>query len=267
LNIIVLIKQIPDPEIPPASFKIDAAGSKVVPPAGVAPVIDPYSEHALEAALRLKDANPGSSVKAISLGIGLNKELLKKAVALGADDLILLDDPAFDGSDSADTAYALSLAVKKIGQFDIVLTGRAAADWDAGQVGLLVAGTLNIPAVSRAKKIETAGGKLRIERVTVKGYEVVESPMPAVVTVTSELGKLRLPNIRGVLAAKKKEPVYWKPADIGAAAASLGQSGRRVKLVKIYQPQREAHCEMISGATPEEQGVNLALKLRELKLI
>jgi electron transfer flavoprotein beta subunit len=267
LDIIVLLKQIPDPEIPPASFKIDAAGSKVIPPSGVAPVIDPYSEHALEAALRLKDANAGSTVKAVSLGSGLNKELLKKTLALGADELILLDDPAFDGGDSADTAYALSLAVKKIGKFDVILTGRQAVDWDAGQVGLLLAGMLGILAVSHAKKAEVSGGKLRVERVTSEGYEVVEASLPAVVTVTSELGKLRLPNIKGVLAAKKKEPTFWKPADIGAAAESLGQSGRRVKLVKLYQPQREAHCEIIPGATPEEQGANLALKLRELKLI
>ncbi len=264
MDIIVLIKQIPDPEIPPASFKIDAAANKVVPPAGVAPVIDPYSEHALEAALRLKDANPGSTVKAVSLGVSLNKDLLKKALALGADDLILIDDPAFSDLDSAGTATTLAMAVKRIGKFDIILTGRQAADWDAGQVGLLVAGTLGLPAVTYARKIEAAGGKLRVERVTAEGYEVIEAPIPAVVTVTGELGKLRLPNIRGVLAAKKKEPIYWKAADIGANAGSLG---RRAKLVKLYQPQREARCELIPGTTPEEQGANLALKLRELKLI
>jgi electron transfer flavoprotein beta subunit len=264
LDIIVLIKQIPDPEIPPASFKIDAAANKVVPPAGVAPVIDPYSEHALEAALRLKDANPGSTIKAVSMGVGLNKDLLKKALALGADELILLDDPAFADLDSAGSAAALAMAIKKIGKFDVILTGRQAADWDAGQVGQLVAGTLNLPAVTYARKIEATGGKLRVERVTAEGYEVVESPIPAVVTVTGELGKLRLPNIKGVLAAKKKEPIYWKAADIGADA---GSRGRRAKLVKLYQPQREASCEIIPGATPEEQGANLALKLRELKLI
>ncbi|MEN8614787.1 electron transfer flavoprotein subunit beta/FixA family protein [Dehalogenimonas sp. THU2] len=267
MNIIVLIKQIPDPEIPPASFKIDAAANKVVPPSGVAPVIDPYSEHALEAALKLKDANPGSTIKAVSLGSGLNKELLKKALALGADELILVDDSVFEGSDSAGTAHALTLAVKKIGQFDVILTGRQAADWDAGQVGLLVTGALDLPVVSRARKIDSAGGRLRIERVTSDGYEVVEAPIPAVVTVASEIGKLRLPNIRGVLAAKKKEPAVWKAADIGTEITSTGEAGRRVKLLKLYQPQREAKCEIISGDTPEEQGVNLALKLRELKLI
>jgi len=261
LDIIVLIKQIPDPEIPPASFKIDAPSNKMAPPAGVAPVIDPYSEHALEAALKLKDANPGSTIKVLSLGTNLNKELLKKALALGADELILIDDPSYADLDASGTAVVLESAVKKIGRFDVVLAGRAAADWDAGQTGLLLAGSLKTQTVSHARKVELSGGKLRVERVVSDGYEVVESTIPAVITVSSEIGKLRLPNIKGVLAAKKKEPVYLKAADLGAAPE------RRVKLVKLYQPQREARCEMISGVTPEEQGVNLALKLRELKLI
>jgi electron transfer flavoprotein beta subunit len=263
LNIIVLIKQIPDPEIPPASFKIDPSGIRVVPPAGVSPVIDPYSEHALEAALRLKDANPGSSVRAVSLGVNLSKELLKKSLALGADELILLDDPGFADLDSTGTAAVLTQAVNKIGRFDIILTGRQAADWDSGQTGLLLAGSLNLPVVTHARKIELTGGKLRVERLTSDGYEIVEASIPALVTVSPELGKLRLPNIKGVLAAKKKEPLIWKTADLGAT----GLPTRRTKLIKIYQPQREARCEQISGLTPEEQGVNLALKLRELKLI
>jgi electron transfer flavoprotein beta subunit len=263
LDIIVLIKQIPDPEIPPASFKIDAAANKVVPPAGVAPVIDPYSEHALEAALKLKDANPGSTVKAVSMGVSLNKELLKKALALGADELVLIDDPAFADLDPTATAAALALAVKKIGKFDVILTGRQSADWDAGQAGLLLAGALKLPAVSRARKVEFSGGKLRVERVTADGYEIVEASLPVLITISSELGKLRLPNIKGVLAAKKKEPIAWKAVNIGVAGFAV----RRTTLVKLYQPQREARCEIIPGATPEEQGANLALKLRELKLI
>lgn len=262
MDIIVLIKQIPDPEIPPAGFKIDATSTKVIPPLGVAAVIDPYSEHALEAGLRLKDVNPGSNLKAVSLGVGLNKDLLKKSLALGADELILLDDPAFADLDSAATVTVLAAAAKKIGQFDVILTGRAAADWDAGQSGLQLAGVLGLPSVSRARKVEFAAGKLHVERVISDGYEVVEATAPAVVTVSGELGKLRLPNIRGVLAAKKKEPVCWKAADLGVTTFH-----RRMKLVKLYQPVREARCEAIPGATPEEQGINLALKLRELKLI
>jgi electron transfer flavoprotein beta subunit len=198
------------------------------------------------------------------LGVNLNKDLLKKTLALGADELILLDDPAFADLDETGTSAALVLAVKNTGAFDIILAGRQAADWDAGQVGLLLAGILNIPAISRAKKVEFTGGKLRIERVTSLGYEIIEASLPAVVTVTGELGKLRLPNIKGILAAKKKEPVYRKAMDIGATSDLLK---RRVKVARLYQQQREAKYEIIAGATPEEQGANLALKLRELKLI
>jgi len=263
LDIIVLIKQIPDPEIPPASFKIDAATNKVVPPVGVAPVIDPYSEYALEAALRLKDANPGSTIKAVNMGFNLNKDLLKKAVALGADDLILIDDPAFADLDTTANSAILSMAVKKITRFDVILTGRQSADWESGQTGLLLGSILNLPVATRARKIDFSGGKLRVERVTSDGFEVIETSIPAVITVSSEIGKMRLPNIKGVLAAKKKEPSMWKAADIGAAGVTM----RRTKLLKLYQPQRESRCEMIAGATPEEQGANLALKLHELKII
>ena len=154
MDIIVLIKQIPDPEIPPASFKIDAATNKVVPPVGVAPVIDPYSEYALEAALRLKDANPGSTIKAVNMGFNLNKDLLKKAVALGADDLILIDDPAFADLDTTANSAILSMAVKKITRFDVILTGRQSADWESGQTGLLLGSILNLPVATRARKID-----------------------------------------------------------------------------------------------------------------
>ncbi|ADJ26269.1 Electron transfer flavoprotein alpha/beta-subunit [Dehalogenimonas lykanthroporepellens BL-DC-9] len=261
MEIIILIKQIPDPEIPPASFKIDPTDNRVVPPAGVAPVIDPYSEHALEAALRLKDANPGSRVKAISLGAGLNRDLLKKTLALGADELILLDDTTM--AESGDTARILALAITKAGPFDLILAGRQSADWDNGQTGALVAAELDLPVISRARKIESAAGRLRIEKLTENGYDVLDAPMPAVITVTAELGKLRLPNIKGVLAAKKKEPLYWTGADIGYEPAPVAGA----RLIRLYQPAREARCEPIPGETPEEQGANLALKLRELKLI
>ena len=267
MDIIVLIKQIPDPEIPPASFKIDVEAKKVVPPANVAPVMDPYSEHALEAGLRLKEANSGSRLKVLSMGSSLNKELFKKTLALGTDELILLEDETFEGISSYTTAHILSLAIAKTGHFDLILTGRQAADWDAGQTGILLGGALDLPVISRARKVEAADGKLRIERVTAKGYEIVEAPVPAIVTVSGESGKLRLPNIKGVLAAKKKEPVCWNAADIGAEAVTSDNASQRITLLRLYQPQRETQCEMIAGNTPEEQGANLADKLRQLKLI
>ena len=134
MNVIVCIKQVIDPEAPPSSFKIDTSTSRVVPPPGVSPVISTFDEYAVEAALRIKEAT-GGKVTALSLGVNLLRDVVKKTLAMGADELILLEDPAFTDGDSWSTAYALAMAIKKIGQFDLVLCGRQAADWDSGQVG------------------------------------------------------------------------------------------------------------------------------------
>ncbi len=267
MNIIVCYKQVIDPEAPPASFKIDLAGNKAAPPAGVAPVVDPYGECAVEAALRLRDAK-GGKITGISMGINLLREVVKKPLSMGADDLILLEDPAFADGDSWSTAYGLAMAIKKVGAFDLVLCGREASDWNSGQVGAALAEVLGLPIVTLARKIELLdGNKLRVERVIPDGYEVVEVPLPALVTVSNEIGQVRFPTIKGIMMAKKKEPVIWKPADIGIEPSQLGAAGRRSKLMKLYQPVREGKCEMITADTPEEAGAALALKLREKKLL
>ena len=134
MNIIVCVKQVPDPEAPPASFKIDPVTNKVIPPPGVPPVISPFDEQAVEAALRIKDAK-GGKITVISLGVNLLRDVVKKPLSMGADELILLEDPAYVEGDSWTTAYALAMAIKKVGQFDLIICGRQAADTDAGQVG------------------------------------------------------------------------------------------------------------------------------------
>jgi electron transfer flavoprotein beta subunit len=115
--------------------------------------------------------------------------------------------------------------------------------------------------------VEVSDGKARVERFADDGYEVISLTLPAVITVSNELGEPRYPTIKGIMAAKKKEPVIWKPADIGLAPAQVGASGRRAKLVKLYQPVHEGKCEIVAGETLEEAGANLALKLREAKVI
>jgi len=266
MNIIVCVKQVIDPEAPPASFKIDAASNRVVPPPGVPPVISPFDENAVEAALKIKDAH-GGKITVISLGVNLLREVVKKPLSMGADELILLEDEAFADGDSWSTAYALSMAIKKIGKYDLIFCGRQAADWDAGQVGSGIAEMLGLPSVTVARKIDVADGKARVERVIADGYEVVEAPLPALITVSNELGEARYPTMRGIMAARKIEPVVWKPADIGIEPSQVGARGRRVKLCKLFQPVREGKCELIEGESPEEAGVNLALKLREVKLL
>ncbi len=263
---IVCCKQVLDPEAPPATFKVDPATNKVVPPQGVPPVISPFDEQAVEAALRIKDAK-GGKITVISLGTGLLRDVVKKPLSMGADDLVLLEDPAFADGDGWSTAYALAMAIKKVGKFDLIFCGRQAADWDGGQVGSAIAEILGLPAVTVARKGEALDGKARVERVAADGYDVIEVGLPALITVSNELGAARYPTIKGIMGAKRKEPIVWKPADIGVDPAQVGAAGRRTRLAKLFQPVREAKCELVAADTPEEAAVKLALKLREVKAL
>jgi len=266
VDMIVCCKQVIDPEAPPATFKVDTATNKVVPPQGVPPVISPFDEQAVEAALKIKDAK-GGKITAISLGVNLLRDVVKKPLSMGADELILLEDPAFTEGDSWSTAYALAMAIQKVGKFDLIFCGRQASDWDSGQVGSAIAEILGLPSVTVAKKVEAADGKVKVERVTADGYEVVEVTLPALITVSNELGAARYPTIKGIMAAKRKEPTVWKPADIGVDPAKIGAAGRRTKLVKLFQPVREGKCEVLTADTPEEAAVKLAQRLREVKAL
>jgi electron transfer flavoprotein beta subunit len=266
MNVIVCVKQVIDPEAPPASFKVDAAQGTVTLPPNISPVIDPYSEYALEAALRIKDAQ-GGKVTALSLGAELSRDVVRKPLAMGADELVLLEDGAFGGGDSWTTACALAAAIKKIGDYCLIFCGRQAADWDAGQVGLGIAEILGLPGVTLARKADIVDSKARVERVTDEGYQVLEVALPAVITVSNELGEPRYPTFKGIMAAKKKEPVIWKPADVALEPAQVGAAGRQAKLVRLFQPVREGKCEIVAGGTPEESATNLALKLREINAL
>ena len=266
MNMIVCIKQTIDPEAPPASFKVDPTTNKVVPPPGVPPVIDQYAEYAVEAALRIKDAQSGK-ITAISLGLTPARDVIKKPLSMGADELILLEDEAFSESDSWSTAYALAMAIKKIGDYDLILCGREASDTNAGQVGSGIAEILGLPSVTLVKKIDITDNKARVERIIADGYEVIEVNLPALFTVSNEIGEPRYPTLKGIMAAKRKEPVIWKPADIGVEPSQVGAAGRHAKLLKLFQPVHEGKCEIIEGESAEESAVNLALKLREAKIL
>lgn len=266
MNIIVCVKEITDPEAPADSFTLDSVNNALVASRKVAKVLNPFDEQAVEAALRIKDAH-GAKVTAISLGKGLDRVVTKKPVFMGADELILLEDEAFVGGDSWSTAYALTAAIKKIGAYDLILCGRQAGDSNAGQVGLGIAEFLGLPNVSVARKIDILEGKARVERVTCDGYETVEVRLPALITVSNELGQARYPAIQNIRIANKIQPTVWKPADLGLDPASLGRQGRRQKLLKLFQPVREGTCEMVGGDTLQEAAENLALTLRRAKIL
>ncbi len=264
MNIIVCVKQVIDPEAPPASFRIDETNNKAEM-RGAQPVIDPYGEYAVEAALHLKEAK-GGKITIITLGINLLREVVKKPLAMGADELILLEDEAFAKGDAWSTAYALAMAIKKKGDFYLVLCGREASDTNAGQTGPAIAEILGLPCVTLARKIEAGDYKLRVERVNSSGYDIIESPLPAMVTVSNEIGQPRYPTIKGIMAAKKIEPIIWKPDDIGLGSL-VEASNQRIKLRKLFQPVHEGKCEFIAGETPEEMAVNLANRLRESRIL
>jgi electron transfer flavoprotein beta subunit len=230
-------------------------------------VVSPFDEQATEAALRIKDKHSGSKITALSLGNKLLRDVIKKPLSMGADELILLEDEAYEEGDSWSTARALATAIKKIGTFDLIFCGRQAADWDAGQVGSGIAEFLGIPSVTVAKNVELTDSKVRVERVIVDGYEVVEAPLPCLITVSNELGTPRYATLKGIMAAAKKQPIIWKPQDIGVETSEIGAPGRRTKLLRLFQPVREAKCEIIEADTPAEAAAALALKLREAKVI
>ena len=265
-NMVVCVKQIADPEAPVGSFKVDEAAKKVIPASGVSQVVSPFDEQAVEAALRVKDAH-GGKITVVSLGKDFVGDVIKKPLAMGADELILLEDPAFENGDSRSTAYALAMAIKKIGEYELIFCGRQAADWDAGQVGSGIAEFLGIPSVTVAKKVELVDSKVKVERVVADGYEVIEVSTPVLITVSNELGEPRYPKLKGIMAAARKEVPTWTAQDIGADTSQLGAAGARAKLLKLFVPVKEARCEIIEGENPEDAAVKLALKLREVKLI
>lgn len=265
MNTIVCIKQILDPEIPPAKFRLDSESKRVIPPEGIPPVINPYDEQAVELALRLKDKH-GGKITAVTVGSDA-ASMVKHALAMGADEGIVLADEVFEGSDSFITAYILTKAIQKIGDYELVLCGRQAADWDEGLVGSIIADNLGLPLVTLAEAVDVADGELRVKRVTLDGYQVFAVPTPAVVTVSNEVGQPRLPSGWGIIAAARKQVPAWNAGDIGVDPSQVGAGAARRKLVKLFTPVRERKCEIIQGETTAEASVKLATRLREAKVI
>jgi electron transfer flavoprotein beta subunit len=263
LNILVCVKQVPDPEGPPSAFEVDSAARKVTPK-GIPPVLSPFDENALEAAIRVKEA-AGGSITMLSVGNNLSKAVMLKALASGADRLVTVEDPSCDqeGLDAFATASLLAAAVRKAGPFDLILTGRQAADTNAGQVGLGLAQLLSIPAVSVAGKVEVNGGTARVETVLPDGYEVVEASLPLLVTVSHEVGDLRYPSLMAIKKAKTLPMETFKPADLGMEPGSLVIN----EITELTAPNRERRCRLVEGESPEDAGAKLAALLKEDKII
>lgn len=263
MNIIVCVKQVLDPEMPASAFKVDLETKRVVESQGTPPVLNGFDENAVEAALRIKDA-AGGRITVLSLGSTFAADVVKKPLSMGADDLVLLQDEAFDDLDSYGTALALAEAIKKIDGFDLVICGRQASDWDNAQVPLGIAELLGLPCITVAQRVEVDGSIVTAERVLSGGYEVVEADMPALVTVSNELGEPRYPTLRGIMAAGRKQPTVWTADDLGIDPALLE---RRVRTADLFVPVSDRQCEIIEGEDDADSGRLLALRLREEKLI
>ncbi|MCX6071969.1 MAG: electron transfer flavoprotein subunit beta/FixA family protein [Chloroflexi bacterium] len=263
MNTIVCAKQVLDPEIPPARFKIDPEAKQVIPPPGVPPVISVYDERAVEAACRLKDKHNGK-ITVLSMGSEKAADVIKHAISMGADDGFLLQDPAFEDLDSFGTAHVLAKAIQKIGGYDLVLCGRQAADWGAGQVGSILAEMLGIPVVTLACDVQAEDKTLRIKRLVSDGYEVLQAPMPCLVTVSTEIGMPRLPaGVRLMMVRKKQIPI-WNAQDLGAEPAQLDKTKAHMEITGLSVPTRKTECELITGSTPGEAAANLALEIAKL---
>jgi electron transfer flavoprotein beta subunit len=261
-TIIVCLKTVPDPEGPVSAFEIHPELKRVIPK-GIPPVISPYDETALEVALRLK-ARWGGRVVAINVSEKSMVSILRKALTVGADDLLLIEDPGFQDLTSQSTAQVLSAAIRKMGPFDLILTGRQAVDWDFGQVGLFLAELLKIPAVNLVQAVTFEQEKVVAEKLKRCGYEVVRTPFPALLTMSSEAGELRRPTLRAIQENRKKPVIIWKAGDLGIDPQGL----KKLRIRELSAPpSRSRDCCLIEGESGPEKGQNLVLKLLQDRVL
>lgn len=266
MNIVVTVKQVPDPNIPPGDIQLDAGARRIVSPFGVPPGINGYDAHALEEALRLREKY-GGRVTALGLGDDGSRDSLKRAIAMGADAAVLLNDPQWLNADSAGIGRALASAVRKMGPFDLILCGRQASDTDGGQVLYWLAAGLGIDAVSPVTLIEDiADGTLSVHRLSEEGYHRLRVQLPALIGISSEINEPRRPSLRGITAAGRAHIPGWKAGDL-ALYANEQPREPKVELRSLRVPLRTSRAELIGGDSGSAQGVALADKLRELGLI
>ena len=239
---IVCVKQVPDV----TEFKINKETNTIIREGNVS-IINPFDTYALEESLRIKE-KLGGEVTAISMGIPSVAELLREAIALGVDQGILLSDKAFAGADTLATAYTLSMGIKKIGEYDLIICGKQSTDGDTAQVGPCLAEKLNIPHTTNVRKIEEIReGTIRCQRINDNGYEIVEMSLPAVITVIKEINTPRLPSIKGILKAKRANVHVWNALDIHANKSLCGLSGSPTQVVGTFVPMHDVNTEIFQG--------------------
>ncbi len=268
MHIAVCVKQIPDPETPASVLRMDARTRRIIFPPGQPLTINPFDEQAVEAALRIRDKFSATvKITAITMGGDGARPVLKHALAMGADAGILLSDAAFDSADSYTTAVVLAATIRKLADVDLVLTGRQAADDDAGVVGIGVAALLEWPAVTYALNLALEKQLARVTRIIDDGIEIVETLLPALVTVSNEIGVARKPSLRDTMRAARKPIEIWTAPALGLEASEVGAAGARWTVDYQSIPKRENRCEFITGSSPDEQARGLAQRLQSAGLL
>jgi electron transfer flavoprotein beta subunit len=254
MNIVICVKQVPDTEtkIRVKDGQVDHSETKYV--------VNPYDEYAIEEGLRIKERRGDGKITLVSTGPERAKDALKSGLAVGAEEAIHLMDEAFEGSDPYATALILSKALEKL-DYDIIFCGKQGVDEDHAQVGIILAELLDIPHVSVVTKLEVSedGKSILAQREVEGGHEVVEAPLPAVITAQKGLNEPRYASIKGIMAVKKKIIPEWNSEELGVETTSVGRDAAKVSFLEVtLPPERE------SGKVFDEDPVQDAIKVAHL---
>jgi electron transfer flavoprotein beta subunit len=243
LKIVVTVKLVPDTT---AEKRIDPASMRLVR-TGVDTVLNPFDEYAIEAALQLRDAlADGSTVTIFSMAPESGRDVVRKALAMGADDAVMLSDDGLAGSDLWATAYAMAHGIKA-GGFDLVLTGTQSTDAISGDLPGMLAEYLGVPGLTYARELSIAGGRLRVKRETETGYQTLSAPLPALASVTKSANEPRYPSLKGIMGAKKKTIATLTVADLGLDQP-VGESGSKTELKTFAPPPVRGKGEVVEAA-------------------
>jgi electron transfer flavoprotein beta subunit len=247
MNIVVCIKQVPDAK----DVRLDPK-TNTLAREGVQSIINPYDRHALEEAVRLKEKYSGT-VTVLTMGPPQAEEILREAIACGADDAVLVSDRAFAGSDTWATTYTLEKAIAKVGNPDLILCGKQAIDGDTAQVGPGLAVRMGIPYVTCIRKIsEYSDDTFVVERMMDDGYDEIEVKKPVLFTVVKEINEPRFPSLKGKMKAKKVSINTLTADDLDADLSLLGLAGSPTKVVRVFAPELKGDRTMIEGTVDEQ---------------
>lgn len=264
MNILVCLKQILDPEIPARDFRVDAVKREAEQGAANL-VTNIFCENALETALQFRERVGGGKITVLSYGQSSAEDSLRKALAMKADIAALVINDGNSNPDPLTTAQVLASAISKLGAFDLIIVGREAGDWGAGQTGGLIAEELNLPCVSFVDRIEAADGKLHLKRQTDTGWEKFAAEPPIVLTITNDEHNVpRIPKVRDVMLSYRQPLLTWTLDDLSLKADEARAGNGYSEVIDLAIPQKETRCEFVTGDTLDEKVEAFARRIIEV---